>query len=251
MGDRHPAAGGFAAVADQYDRARPSYPPAAIDWLVHAAELAPGASVIDVGAGTGKLGEALLGHAVSITAVEPVDEMRAVLERRLPQIRAVAGTAAALPLPDGSADAVVVGQAYHWFAGDPALAEFQRVLRDDGTLVLVWNARVLTRPVWRQLGAIVDPLRGSAPSHDDQAWRASLSASPRFAPLEQRTFENAQLVSRAAMVERVESTSFIGAMEPADRASVLAAVRQLADSLAEPIALDYAAEVFVFRRLAP
>ena len=97
----------------------------------------PGRTAVDVGAGTGKLTRALSGSGATLIAVEPVAEMRAVLERELPEVRALESTAESLPLDDASVDAVVVGQAFHWFDAPAALTEFRRVLGEGGRLGLV------------------------------------------------------------------------------------------------------------------
>lgn len=126
-------ANSFGQVADSYDRARPEYPEAALQWLLAA----PAQRVADIGAGTGKLTGVLarLGHHV--TAVEPDDRMRAQLSRRLPDITALDGTAEEIPLPDAAVDAVAFGQAWHWVDVDAVSAELARVLRPGGVLGLV------------------------------------------------------------------------------------------------------------------
>src|SRR5437588_5658396 len=106
---------GFERHADAYERGRPNYPAEATAWLVTKLGLGPGRTVVDVGAGTGKLTRALLPSGATVIAVEPVAAMRAVLKRELPTVQAMNGTAESLPLPDASADAIVVGQAFHWF----------------------------------------------------------------------------------------------------------------------------------------
>jgi len=140
----------FGGVADDYDAARPSYPPEAVRWIVGAQPL----EVVDVGAGTGKLTRVLLelGHAV--TAVEPSGALRDKLAASLPAARALEGTAEAIPLADGSADAVVVGQAFHWFEVEPALAEMARVLRPGGHVGLIWNFRESSPNFMHALAAI-------------------------------------------------------------------------------------------------
>ena len=95
----------FAEVAGAYERGRPGYPDEAVQWLVG---LDP-RDVVDLGAGTGKLTRALVGLGHRVTAVEPLDEMRAELEAALPDVHAVAGRAEAMPLPDSSADVGDVG----------------------------------------------------------------------------------------------------------------------------------------------
>jgi len=125
----------FGAVADEYERRRPGYPDAAVDWL-----LPPGSrEVADVGAGTGKLTGSLLARGLRVTAVEPDPDMLAVLTLVQPAAEARRAGADALPLPDASVDAVLVGQAWHWFPHERAVAEVRRVLRPDARLGLVWN----------------------------------------------------------------------------------------------------------------
>ena len=122
----------FGSAAQAYATGRPSYPVEAVRWA-----LPPDArTVLDLAAGTGKLTERLLELGLDVHAVEPLAEMRAVIPAGA---RAVDGTAEAIPLPDGSVDAITVGQAYHWFDPPAALAEMRRVLRPGGTIGLFWN----------------------------------------------------------------------------------------------------------------
>jgi ubiquinone/menaquinone biosynthesis C-methylase UbiE len=123
----HPVARGFEQAADVYERARPDYPEAALDWIVDSLGLSPGARVVDIGAGTGKFARQLAARALHVTAVEPIGEMRAVLERAVPEVDALAGTAEAIPVEDASADAVTAAQAFHWFDAERALPEMYRV----------------------------------------------------------------------------------------------------------------------------
>ena len=126
----------FGSFAADYDRWRPGYPDDAVDWLIP-----PGArQVADVGAGTGKLTGSLLARGLQVTAVEPDPQMLAVLVDRWPAARAERSDAGRLPLADGSVDAVLVAQAWHWFGKEQALAEAARVLRPGGWLGLIGNA---------------------------------------------------------------------------------------------------------------
>ena len=125
----------FGSVAEEYDRFRPSPPPAALDWLLPERV----ALAIDLAAGTGALSRALLAWADEVIAVEPDARMRAVLARRLPSVRLLAGRAESLPLPDASADAVLVSSAWHWLDTDVAVPEIARVLRPGGWLGILWT----------------------------------------------------------------------------------------------------------------
>jgi SAM-dependent methyltransferase len=243
----HEAAGtGFERAAEQYERGRPDYPSDAIDWLVEQLDLAPGRVVLDVGAGTGKLTRALLPSGAEVVAVEPVAAMREVLHRETPTVRALDGSAERLPLDYASADAVVAGQAFHWFDGSRALTEFHRVLRPDGRLGLIWNRKRGEQPLHRAIDTIIEPFRRGTPSHRSGAWRAALERSSLFEPAGEMVLPLEQGLDRDQLVDRVASISFIAALDERQRHDVLERVRQLA--VPERLSLSYSCEVFVFRR---
>jgi ubiquinone/menaquinone biosynthesis C-methylase UbiE len=129
----------FGRIAVDYDDARPDYAPEALSRAAAALELGPAARVVDLAAGTGKLTRPLVERFAEVVAVEPGDEMRAVLEARTPGAVSRAGTAERIPLPDDWADAVFVADAFHWFDAPAALREIARVLRSGGGLALLWN----------------------------------------------------------------------------------------------------------------
>jgi SAM-dependent methyltransferase len=120
----------FGSIAGEYDRLRPGPPPAAVDWLLpHHRDV-----VVDLAAGTGLLTRAMARVSGRVVAVEPDARMRAVLAARSPHAEVLAGRGEAIPLPDVSADAVVVSSAWHWMDPDVAVPEIARVLRDGGRL---------------------------------------------------------------------------------------------------------------------
>jgi SAM-dependent methyltransferase len=126
----------FGAAAAAYAQHRPDYALAAVRW---ALEPAPGLRVLDLGAGTGKLTATLVAAGAQVTAVEPDPAMLAELRRDLPTVRALPGSAESIPLPDGSVDAVVAGNAMHWFDMAAAGPEIARVLAPGGVLAGLWN----------------------------------------------------------------------------------------------------------------
>lgn len=127
----------FGGVADDYDRLRPGPAPAALDWLLPPSP----AIVVDLGAGTGLLSRALAGRADHIIAVEPDARMRAVLAARSPGVEVLAGRGESIPLPDASADAVLISSAWHWMDPGRAAREVGRILRDGGRFGILWTGR--------------------------------------------------------------------------------------------------------------
>jgi SAM-dependent methyltransferase len=241
----HPvAAAGFASAADVYERARPSYPPEAVDWLVAQTELGPGRTVVDIGAGTGKLTRLLLPTQARVLAVEPIAEMRS----HIAGAEVLDGTAEAIPLPDGSADVVTVAQAFHWFDHCRALPEIHRVLRDDGSLVLVWNMRDLDDPVQRGVEDLLRPVRNEAPGQVTGTWREPLVRSPLFGPPIVGEFAYEQRFTTDDLCDRVASTSFVAALPPVDREELFVRIRALTHGIAEPFPFPYKTEVHVFPR---
>lgn len=126
----------FGVAASAYSEHRPDYAQDAARW---ALEPAPGVRVLDLGAGTGKLTATLLTLGVEVIAVEPDPAMLSELRHLLPHVRALPGSAEAIPVPDASVDAVVAGNAMHWFDMEVAAPEITRVLRPHGILAGLWN----------------------------------------------------------------------------------------------------------------
>jgi SAM-dependent methyltransferase len=248
--DIHPAAAtGFAAAADAYERGRPGYPEPAIAWIVERLGLRPGRDVLDLAAGTGKLTRALVPSGARLIAVEPIDEMREQLFAALPDVEAFDGTAESIPLPEGSVDAVTCGQAFHWFRVEEALAEIHRVLRPGGALALVWNIRDLADPLQARVQEILAPLGNEVRSHRDIE-PAELLKGDLFGPVEHRSWPYVQRLSRAHLVDRIASTSYVAVLDPDARAEVLSQVLEAAEGLPEPISIPYSTHVYVADRLA-
>ena len=213
MDDRDAHARSFGPVAGRYERGRPSYPSAAIDWLLPAGAR----RVLDLGAGTGKLTRALLRRGVEVTAVDPSEGMLGELRRVLPGVPAVTGSAEAIPLPDHSVDAVVVGQAWHWVDPDRAVPEVARVLTPGGRLSLIWNVRDAHVDWVRRIGEILD----------DRMARPLAEIGPPFGPVETRDFRWHDRTGPDQLLDLVASRSYVILMRSDERAAVLAQVRQL------------------------
>ncbi len=214
-------AGAFARVADEYDRGRPGYPHAAIDWLLGSDAL----EVLDLGAGTGKLTAALLAAGHRVTAVEPLAQMREILAAALPRAHVLAGTAEALPLASASVDAVTVGAAFHWFDQRVALAEIVRVLRPPGVLGLLGNAFGTSPPWVARVREILGPPAVQRPGH----WPSAEELARLFADVEDREFPHEQSVDRASLRDLARSRSSVAVMPEDEREALLARLDRLWD----------------------
>jgi SAM-dependent methyltransferase len=219
------AAAGYGRSAPAYERGRPGYPQAAVDFLAARLGLGPGRTVVDLAAGTGKLTGPLVATGAEVIAVEPVPEMRAAL----PAVaRAVDGTAEDMPLDTGSADAVAVAQAFHWFKGDAALTEIHRVLRPGCSLALVWNRRHMADPLNQAIDELIVPYRGHTSTFHTGAWRVAFERTNLFGLFEERVFPNEQSLDADRLADRIASVSFIAALDEKEQTKVVRAARALA-----------------------
>ena len=219
---------GFGPTTDLYERIRPEYPAAAIDILVRELSIARGTVVVDVGAGTGKLTRALVPTGATIIAVEPLAEMRERLAAEVPRAVPFSGTAEHMALRDGSVGAIIAAQAFHWFDGDAALAEFHRVLAPGGRLGLIWNVRDRRVPWVAAFDALVDLVDPDRPDHQTGAWRAAFERTTLFGPLAHREIEYAQTLAPPEIVDRAATVSSIAALGDVERGPVLDRFRELA-----------------------
>ncbi len=222
----------FDGVAEQYERARPEYADEAVDWTVDRLGLAPGSRVLDLAAGTGKLTRQLMRRGLDVVAVEPGDEMRRVLQRMLPEVEALAGTAEAIPLPEASVDAVTVGQAFHWFERDAALAEMARVLRPGGGIALLWNRWDEEDPLLSRVDALLREIRPPVVRRDDFELEH-----------QRRTFRQLRPMTRDALVEWAGSTSGWVNAPPETQRELEAGIRRLGEDHAGQVSI--ATEVIV------
>jgi ubiquinone/menaquinone biosynthesis C-methylase UbiE len=227
-------AASFGAAASAYAQHRPDYPVAAIQWAVApVADLGRPVDVLDLGAGTGKLTARLasLSGPAHVVAVEPDPEMLAELRRQLPEVRAMEGRAEAIPLPDGSVDAVLAGQAAHWFDLDRALPEIARVLRPGGVLAGLWNADDASIDWVQGLHdasgrRTIVPILG--PENQDRATSTWLTEVGKqlFWPPEQSEFSHSHVRTAKSMVETLRTHSLFLIMEEPEREATLTDVRE-------------------------
>lgn len=253
---------GFAAVADAYERARPSWPLEAIDAAFAYWRFGPDAGlVVDVAAGTGRLTRVLAQRCPQLLAVEPLPEMRAHIDAA----PAIEGSAEQLGLEDSSAQAIFVAEAFHWFDRPAALAEFARVLVAGGGMAVMWNTPPRSRPArWQEAlgrlfadvpqatqgrkppGLISTDLNYRDPT--DPEWRSGPEWEP-FEPIAHRDFHHVQTLDRAGIVDLISSWSFVGALDQPDRSDLLDEVaRTLIEEGIETAQLSWRTDLYMTRR---
>ena len=220
-----PAWRSFGDIAEAYERGRPGWP----FEVTTVGDVPESATVLDLAAGTGKLTRLLVTRFARVIAVEPLDPMRAILDRLVSEAESLAGSAEAIPLPDASVSAVYVAEAFHWFGGDPAVvAEIERVLAPGGVLAVMWNERA---------GPSEPPLpdafrermnrwlaRVSWPYANDR-WRPAIEVGA-FGPIHRESFLHEQVVDRDAVLAGAASSSVIASLAGEERARELAALSE-------------------------
>jgi SAM-dependent methyltransferase len=209
----------FGQVADAYDRARPSYPREAVEWMVGTRA----STVVELGAGTGKLTDVLLSLGHDVLATDPLDEMLQHLLLRHPDTRVATAPAEQIPAATRSVDTVVAGQAFHWFDAPAALREVARVLKPEGRVALAWNVRDERVPWVRRLGSIIGP------SGHDEDPSDTLVGSGLFGYVEHETFRHWQPMRKQDLRDLVTSRSNVAVMDPMARDRVLRKVDELFD----------------------
>jgi ubiquinone/menaquinone biosynthesis C-methylase UbiE len=216
----------FDRAADEYERGRPGYAEEAIDALGLPAD----SVVLDLAAGTGKLTRQLVPRFARVLAVEPLDRMRAQLERVVPGAEALVGTAESIPLEDDAVDAVFVAEAFHWFGTSAALDEIARVLRPGGTLAVLFNERdgELDPPLEQEVRDTLDELALKKPPEvtvSSGLWRTPFPGP--FEPLEEERFPHAVERDRGDVLASIASWSVVAALPDDQRAVLLGKLGEL------------------------
>jgi SAM-dependent methyltransferase len=218
----------FTKAAALYARFRPSYPAAAIDWIIADARLGPGARVVDLGCGTGMATRLFAERGLDVVGVDPNEEMLAHARAAGGRCRYVLGEAVATGLGAGSADLVVAAQAFHWFDAEPTFAELRRILRPSGRVAALWNLR---RPA-----PVTDGYERELLAHSPEYRRltthaeaiARLRAHPAVTATRETEIEHEEWLDWDRLLGRIESSSYV-AHGVDDRPAFHAALRALFD----------------------
>jgi SAM-dependent methyltransferase len=209
----------FGSNAAAYTEHRPDYPREAVEWALEPVKDRPGLTVLDLGAGTGQLTKGILATGAAVFAVEPDARMRAEHLRNHPEAKVLDGSAESMPLPDGSVDAVLAGNAFHWFDQERAFPEIARVLRPGGIFSALWNDDDEREDLVAGLAAIFGWKSSKSPTE-------RVSSHPLFSDLKHAEFRYSQRRTVESMTLRMGTLSPVLAMPEATRVELLGRVRQ-------------------------
>lgn len=217
-------ASGFETAASDYESNRPTYPVEAVRFISERARLAPGRTVLDIGAGTGKLTRVLKGYGARVIALDHARGMLLKLRTILPDVPAVLGSAEALPFPADSMNLVTVAQAFHWFSPREALSEMARVLVPYGELALLWNIRD-TRMDWvADLERLLKPHRGDSPEWMEENWASVIDSSEHFSPCERWEWPWVRRIGLAEIIGSVKSRSYVALLAKQGQSQLISEV---------------------------
>jgi SAM-dependent methyltransferase len=227
----HPLAARFASVADAYERGRPEYAPAVAGALAAELGIPPGAPVLDLAAGTGKLTRLLVAAGFDVVAVEPQAALLERLAKGVGAERVRKGVAEAIPLSDASVDAVTVADGFHWFDQAPALAEIRRVLKPGGGLAVLSTVPDWSGASWaHELGAMIQRLRPEHPYFDGPPWQEAVRAAGGWMPPREVRVTTSQPTGPDRILAYVASMSFVAALPQDERAEWLAQAAELVEA---------------------
>ncbi len=224
--------GRFTGLAQGYAKYRPSYPTQAIDCLIQECGLSPGSTVVDIGCGTGISTRLLADRKLHVIGIDPNDDMLSTARNTTRSensgtIEYHIGKAEATGLPAGFAKAVTAFQAFHWFGGEEALAEFHRLLVSDGSVALMWNDRDDSDPLTAAYHDILASTReGEAIAN---SWRKSsdvLFHLRWFEAPRTFTFDSDQVLDEDGLIGRAMSASY-APRDPGPREKMTGELRQL------------------------
>jgi SAM-dependent methyltransferase len=246
---------GFGSGADEYELHRPGWPVEAVERALAELGLGIGSTVVDLAAGTGKLTRELTARTAHVIAVEPSADMLRRLRQTAPEAEALDGTAAAMPLADGSVDGVFVGEAFHWFATREAVAEIARVVRPGGGVAVLWNLHDFGEEPWlQQAGSVMAPVLpaalDAAGRHHPNRWQAAFAGAP-FGPFEQFEVRHERRTDVAGLIAHILTWSHTRALDEDTRARLatdLDEVLRREHPSPDDVLLPYRTEVYWARR---
>jgi SAM-dependent methyltransferase len=253
----------FGRVAELYDRARPSYPAAAIDALIDYGALRPGARIVEVGAGTGKATALLAARGLTVTAIEPSAEMGSLARAKLADRSGVTHVQSGFETwdADGRYEAVVSVQAWHWVDPAQRYRTAHRALEPGGMLAAVWSfpewgrcaQRDALSRAYREAGGV---LRPDFPMHPDSEptrlagdWTSEIAASTVFGDSEVRHFRSSEHFTAPGYTDLLQTHQDHILLGLEERAALLAAIARSIEEAGGSLELPLTTHVCLARAL--
>jgi ubiquinone/menaquinone biosynthesis C-methylase UbiE len=240
----------FSNRVEDYVRYRPGYPAAIIPYLQEQFGMNKEQQVADIGAGTGISSALFLNAGYKVTAVEPNKEMRKkaiALLNTFPRFTAVEGTAEHTTLADKTIDIIIAGQAFHWFDVTAAKAEFKRVLKDNGHVILIWNERLIASAFEKEYEQLIikygkDYVEVGHRNIDDK----NIGAFFNPQPFHYKTFANKQLFDFDGLQGRLLSSSYMPVKSDVGYDDMITDLRKLFEQYNEEglITINYTTKVY-------
>ena len=243
----------FSKRAEDYARARPSYPAAVIEVLQRECGLTPRATVADIGCGTGLLAKLFCDFGNTVIGVEPNADMREAAREYLasyPKFTIVNGRAETTSLPERSVDFIAAGQSAHWFEARATQSEFRRILRPDGWLALVWNDRRYGPAPFMVAYEELTQRFAREYAHVKALWDhqrlGELFGSENY---RQASFEHLQRLDCEGLIRRILSASYMPGRDDAGFPSMMHAIRKLFEKYEQQgiVVVEYDTRVFYGR----
>jgi ubiquinone/menaquinone biosynthesis C-methylase UbiE len=241
----------FSNRVEDYVKYRPSYPVEIISFLQQQFDLTNDKQITDIGAGTGISAALFLNAGYSVTAVEPNKEMREKsieLLNKFPGFKAVDGTAEHTTLQDKSIDAIIAGQAFHWFEVDAAKAEFKRIVKDNGLVILIWNERLVNSAFEKEYDQLIikyskDYEEVDHRNLDDDNIGAFFAPEP----FQYKTFANKQVFNFEGLQGRLQSSSYMPTQGEEGYEAMITGLQKLFNEHEEngAITINYITKVYV------
>lgn len=221
----------FSNRVDDYVKYRPHYPKTIVEFLEDNYALTRDKLIADIGAGTGISTALFLTAGYKVIAVEPNLEMRKKsieLLNLFPGFKAINGTAENTCLESGSLDAVIAGQAFHWFDAVKTRTEFKRILKPGGFIALIWNERKTASDFEKEYDQLIikhgkDYVKVDHRNIDKEHIGAFFAPEP----VKLEVFQNKQIFDFDGLAGRLLSSSYMPAKDETGYESMMTHLKNL------------------------
>lgn len=252
----HPTAQhGFANIqhAKNYQQSRPDYPIEITAWLQQHLNINHQSKLLDLASGTGKFTARLIPISTDITAVEPVEAMRAIFTQQHPQLEVMHGLSHQIHLPDHQFDAIFCAQAFHWFSNIETLQEINRLLKPQGDFILIWNDRDNSQAWVNALSEHLKPFENDAPRFYTQQWQQVFSQQNLFQAVTTQQFNYVHCGTvQQVVIDRLLSSSFVKTWPSAVQQQLAGDLEKIVKqhtelSATDQVAFPYVTHIYHFR----